>query len=75
MCVLQQKFDVIKQNESEIGSDMLLVSDDCISYINQYNLKPDTCNVNPYNIRVNILDLCNIDEVLATSLADFHLQK
>ncbi len=36
--------DVIKQNESLVGSDMLLVSDYIyISHISQQNLKPDTC--------------------------------
>ena len=44
---------VIKQNESEVDSDMLLVSDYfCTSNVCQYNLTPDTCE--PYNIQVYI---------------------
>ncbi len=45
MCIM------IKQNESEVGRDMLLVSDySYVSNICQYHLKPNICK--PYNFSV-----------------------
>ncbi len=59
------------QNESKVGRDMLLVSD-CGYFKNMCQQNFETRHiVSPYNIWIfyitNSLDLCNINNVYATS--------
>ncbi len=51
----------IKQNKSEVGSDILLVSDFFLTLNTTIEFEPDTCE--PYNIKVYVtylLDLCDM---------------